>query len=272
MVFEATEAEYAKWRELLEEHACRVNTAGFVDTDPVQFPRRYSRLQDVETAGLLCATIAWGRRKMILASCRKMLDRMGDSPYDFLMNTDLDAFPENGPAVHRTFAPGDLAFFLRGLRGIYRKYGSLEELFAPREGECGMWAGISRFREEMLRVPHGAASERHISCPEKRSACKRLHLFLRWMVRRDGVVDLGVWKKTDPSQLSIPLDVHVGNVARALGILTRRQNDRRAVEEVDAFLRKLDPEDPVKYDFALFGLGESGWLERNIKGWGNGNE
>lgn len=250
---------------LLEEHTVKINVPGFVRQDPIQFPRRYNRLQDIEVAGILCATIAWGRRAAILSSCGRMLEAMGDSPYGYLMEADLENFPMEGNAVHRTFSQKDLLFFLRGLREIYRKHDSLEELFAPRKGERGLWEGITRFRESMLAVPHDAGAERHISCPGKNSACKRLHLFLKWMVRRDGIVDMGVWKKISPSDLSIPLDVHVGNVSRRLGILLRRQNDRRAVEELDAFLRRLDPQDPVKYDYALFGLGESGFLDRNNK-------
>lgn len=243
---------------LLEEQAGRINTPGFIAGDPVQFPRRYSRLQDIETAGILCATIAWGRRASILASCRRMLDAMGDSPYRYVM--EAGDVPAEGKAVHRTFSQSDLAFFLKGLGNIYRRYGSLEEVFAPRKGERGLWDGIGRFRNEMLSAVRGYPLARHISCPERNSACKRLHLFLRWMVRRDGIVDLGVWQGIRPSELSIPLDVHVGHISRRLGLLARRQNDRRAVEELDAVLRRYDPQDPVKYDFALFGLGESGFF------------
>ncbi|MDD4819998.1 MAG: TIGR02757 family protein, partial [Flavobacteriales bacterium] len=165
-----------------------------------------------------------------------------------------------GRAVHRTFSQRDFVFFLRGLKNIYAHHNSLEDLFAPQIGENGTWEGISRFRKEMLILPHTQDNERHISSPEKGSACKRLHLFLRWMVRRDGIVDLGLWKNISPASLSIPLDVHVGNMTRMLGILHRNQNDRKAVEEIDAFLRKCDPSDPAKYDFALFGLGESGYF------------
>lgn len=247
---------------LLEKHTEKINVPGFIREDPVQFPRRYGRLRDIEIAGILCATIAWGRRAAILSSCGRMLDAMGNSPYEYLMEADLENFPTEGKAVHRTFSRRDLSFFLQGLRGIYRKYDSLEELFAPRTGEKGLWDGITRFREAMFAAPHREDFQRHISCPEKNSACKRLHLFLKWMVRRDGIVDMGVWERINPSDLSIPLDVHVGNVSRRLGILGRRQNDRRAVEELDAFLRRLDPQDPVKYDYALFGLGESGILDK----------
>ncbi len=254
-----------KLAQLLEHHFNRINTPEFIDNDPVKFPRRYHDLRDIEIAGILCSTIAWGRRTMILGSCERMLGSMGGSPYDYVMSADLDSLPEEGKAVHRTFSRRDLKFFLRALRRIYSRHDTLEELFSPRPGEDGLWDGIARFRAEMLSCEHHQEGERHISCPEKGSACKRLHLFLRWMVRRDGIVDLGVWKNIKPSQLSIPLDVHVGNMARMLGILNRNQNDRRAVQQIDAFLRRLDPEDPAKYDYALFGLGESGYFENNLR-------
>lgn len=247
---------------LLEGYTEKINVPGFIREDPVQFPRRYGQLRDIEVAGILCATIAWGKRTAILSSCGRMLDAMGDSPYEYLMEADLEDFPTAGKAVHRTFSRRDLLFFLRGLRGIYRQHASLEELFMPRKGERGLWEGITRFREAMLAAPHREDFQRHISCPGKNSACKRLHLFLKWMVRRDGIVDMGVWERISPSDLSIPLDVHVGNVSRRLGILRRNQNDRRAVEELDVFLRRLDPQDPVKYDYALFGLGESGFFDK----------
>lgn len=258
-------ARAEKLAPLLEHHFKRINTPEFIDNDPVKFPRRYRDLRDVEIAGILCSTIAWGRRTMILNSCERMLAPMGASPYDYVMSADLGSLPDEGKAVHRTFSRRDLKFFLRALRGIYSRHDTLEELFAPRTGEYGLWAGITRFRAEMLSCGHHSEGERHISCPDKGSACKRLHLFLRWMVRRDGIVDLGVWKNISPSQLSIPLDVHVGNIARMLGILERNQNDRRAVEQIDTFLRKLDPQDPAKYDYALFGLGESGFFENNLR-------
>lgn len=242
---------------LLERVALRGNTPAFVENDPVRFPRRYSRLQDAEIAGILCATIAWGRRSSILVSCERMLASMGESPYRYVMRcADM---PLDGRAVHRTFSQADFAWFLRGLKSLYARYESLEELFAPRAGERGLWDGIGRFRREMLRATAAyPALGRHISCPDKHSACKRLHLFLRWMVRDDGIVDLGLWKRIRPADLSVPLDVHVGRVARSLGLLTRRQNDRKAVEELDAVLRRFDPHDPVRYDFALFCLGIEG--------------
>lgn len=243
---------------LLDHHFRRINTPEFIASDPVQFVHRYHRKQDIEIVGLLTATIAWGRRAMILSSCERMLRRMGESPYDFVISGAADTLIKDARAVHRTFGEDDFVFFLRGLANIYSQVDSLESVFAPRNGENTMWNGIGRFREMMLTVEHNQKNERHISDPSKNSACKRLHLFLRWMVRNDGIVDLGVWKDISPSCLSIPLDVHVGNVSRSLGILDRKQNDRKAVEQIDAFIRNIDPNDPVKYDYALFGVGVSG--------------
>lgn len=247
---------------LLEEHYKRIHTSSFIDADPLQFAHRYNERLDIEIVALLCATIAWGRRKMILSSCEKMLQEMGVSPYDYVMNVDIDSIDTTGRAVHRTFSRGDFVFFIKALRGIYSRYDSMEEIFAPREGESGTWEGINRFRNEMLLTPHNETNARHISSPMKGSACKRLHLLLRWLVRDDGI-DIGLWKNISPSMLSIPLDVHVGNISRHLGILSRSSNDRRAVEEIDRFLRMMDPIDPVRYDYALFGIGESGYIKEH---------
>ena len=246
--------------ELLERAYARIDAAEFIAGDPVQFPRRYSRPEDIEVAGILCATLAWGRRASILSSCRRLLESMGDSPYRYVMENGRNPSLQTGKAVHRTFSQSDLAFFLAGLRGVFCRYGSLEAVFAPRGGERGLWDGIARFREQMLAAVGDYPLGRHISCPQRGSACKRLHLFLRWMVRREGGIDLGLWKRVRSSDLSMPLDVHVGRVSRSLGLLTRRQNDRGAVEELDRVLRRYDPSDPVKYDLALFSLGESGVL------------
>ena len=250
----------AQLADLLEYHYNRIHNQEFIGADPVQFLHRYTTAQDIEISALLCATIAWGRRAMILSSCERMLHSMGTSPYDYIMSTDLSTLPLDGRAVHRTFSQRDFVFFLLGLKNIYTRHSTLEEIFIPEKGVDTMWDSISRFRKEMLILPHTSDNERHISSPEKGSACKRLHLFLRWMVRRNSCVDTGLWKNISPSCLSIPLDVHVGNMTRMLGILHRNQNDRKAVEEIDAFLRKCDPSDPAKYDYALFGLGESGYF------------
>jgi uncharacterized protein (TIGR02757 family) len=249
-------------KDFLEEVVARVNRRDFVESDPVQFPRRYDSLPDIEIAGLLVALISWGKREMILRSAERMLALMGPSPYEWVMNEGYEDLDE-GLAVHRTFNTTDLKFIARGLRAAYSAHASLEELFAGGD----MFDGIARLRTVIIDAnkqhaaqggPEASFTERsmkHLANPDKGSVCKRLHMFLKWMVRRDGIVDLGLWRRISPAQLYIPLDVHVGNTARRLGLLSRSQDDRRAVEELTARLRELSPDDPVRYDFALFGIG-----------------
>jgi uncharacterized protein (TIGR02757 family) len=227
----------------------RVNTPAFIAGDPVQFPRAYSRAADIEAAAFLAAVIAWGRRESILRSAKRMFHLMGKSPHDYIMSGGWKKLGTS--CVHRTFSGTDLAYFCRGLRACFRKYGSLEKLFS---GAGDMFDGITLFRKTMAQGNAGKYT-RHIASPEKNSACKRTHLALRWLVRDDGIVDLGLWKSIAPSRLYIPLDVHVARTSRSLGLLQRKSNDRKAVEILTAGLRGFCPEDPVKYDFALFGIG-----------------
>lgn len=229
------------------------NTKAFIKDDPVQFPHRYSDIQDIEIVSFLVATIAWGNRKMILNNSNKMLGMMGKSPYDYVMSDGWkDLEPDR--CVHRTFFNRDLMYYCNGLKAIYQKHNTLEDIFAVNHDP---WIGIQNFRD-LIEEANGAAS-RHISnpcCdePKKGSACKRLHMALRWLVRNDGIVDLGIWKRLNPKDLMIPLDVHVARVSRDLGLIDRKSNDRQAVEMLTAKLREFDADDPVKYDFALFGV------------------
>lgn len=243
-------------KDLLDLAATRFNTPDFVETDPVQFPRKYKLKQDVEISAFLTATIAWGKRNLILKSAEKMHHIMGSSPYDYVMHEGYEKLSRNN--IHRTFFEEDLAYFCRGLHAIYQQYDSCELVFTGSGKTTDLWAGIMAFRKYMQEANGGypAKSLKHISDPAK-SACKRLHLALRWLVRNDGIVDLGLWKDVAPASLYIPLDTHVISVARSLGLLERKQNDRKAVEELTDQLRLFNPEDPVLYDFALFGLGES---------------
>jgi uncharacterized protein (TIGR02757 family) len=236
----------------LDFWVARTNTPAFIDGDPVRFPRSYSALRDIEVAAFLAAAIAWGRRDIILRSARRMFDLMGASPYDYVMSGGWKKL--GGACIHRTFFETDLAYFCRGLGACFRAYGSLEKLFS---GAGDIFEGIALFRKNMARGNAGEYT-RHIADPDKNSACKRMHLALRWLVRDDGIVDLGVWKKMSPARLCIPLDVSVARSSRSLGLLARKSNDRKAVPELTANLRKLCPEDPVRYDFALFGMGEGG--------------
>lgn len=246
-------------KDLLEDWTDRVNDLSFVENDPVQFPRRYSLMQDIEIAGLLSSVIAWGKRSIILHSGDKMFSMMGCSPYDYIMSSGFESL---GTAnVHRTFFEPDLKILCKGLQHCYRKYDTLQDLFlcGSSEGE-DLWKGIVYFKQLIAEANDGVDSC-HISNPLKNSACKRMFLFFRWMVRQDRIVDLGIWNKIKPSSLYIPLDVHVGDTARKIGILKRKQNDRKSVEELTSVLRGFCPEDPVRYDFALFGIGESGAIK-----------
>lgn len=235
------------FKQQMDELVARYNTPKFSLADPVQFVQRYSDKRDIEIVALLIATIAWGRREMILKSSERLLSMMGKSPYDYAMTARLDKIEPTLP-IHRTFFGRDLIYICKGLRHIYKENDSMENLFV--EGD--MWQGIGRLRQAMHDANQGYS--KHIACPDK-SACKRLHLALRWLVRNDGIVDLGIWKKVKPSQLIIPLDVHVGDIARMLNITTRKGNDKTTALNITEVLRTLDSNDPIKYDFALFGAG-----------------
>lgn len=227
------------------------NTKEFITNDPVQFPHRFSTVQDVEIVSLIIATISWGNRKSILKSAEKILSILGNSPYDYVRNGQ---FKGNGKGnLHRTFFERDFFYFCRGFQYLYQRYNSAEELF---RGEKDIWDGISALRALFIEG-NGGVESKHFANPEKNSACKRIHMALRWLVRNDGVVDLGVWKSIQPSQLMIPLDTHVARIGREMDLLSRKQNDRKAVEELTRNLKELDPIDPVGYDFALFGYGIS---------------
>lgn len=234
----------------------RYNTHEFIKDDPVQFPHRYNEKHDIEIVSFLIATIAWGKRSMILNSSERLLNIMGISPFDFIMSEGFNNLEPN-VCVHRTFFNRDLIYYCKGLKDIYSRYDSLEDLFT-RDGNHDTWQGIQYFRDAMQEANAGISSK-HISnpaceAPNKGSACKRLHLALRWLVRNDGIVDFGIWKKFNPSDLMIPLDVHVARVSRAINLLTRKSNDRQAVEELTNKLRQLDANDPIRYDFALFAV------------------
>ncbi|MDX1332237.1 MAG: TIGR02757 family protein [Robiginitalea sp.] len=243
-------------KAFLDEKTRQYQQPEFLETDPIQIPHRFDKKEDIEIAGFLTATIAWGNRLSIIRSARQMMELMDQAPYDFVMHaTEADLGRLEG-FVHRTFNAWDLRCFLLSLRHLYLEYGGMEVLFNAYARPDGLQEAITRVREHFFEVPHPKRSEKHFSDPSRGSAAKRLNMFLRWMVRpAETGVDFGIWKGLAPCQLSCPLDVHSGKVARALGLLKRKQNDARAVAELDAALRSLDPGDPVKYDFALFGLG-----------------
>ncbi len=240
----------------LDEKVIQYNQTHFIDSDPIQIPHRFTKKEDIEIAAFLSATIAWGNRKMIISNADRMMNFMGQAPYDFVMNHSHIDLEKLHPFVHRTFNGDDFVAFIKSLKYIYSLHGGLEAVFTNHQGQNSMQEAISLFKQLFFEIPHPSRSQKHISDPNRGSAAKRLNMFLRWMVRpNDTGVDFGLWKNISPAKLSCPLDVHSGNVARKLGLLSRKQNDGKALTELDTSLRKLDPNDPVKYDFALFGLG-----------------
>ena len=243
-------------KDFLDAKASQYQRAEFLETDPIQIPHGFDRKEDIEISAFLTATIAWGNRKSIIRSAREMMQRMDDAPFEFVWNARAGELKRLDDYVHRTFNGSDFTFFVRSLREIYRNHGGLEGLFTPDGNELRLQGTIGRAREVFMAVPHQARSEKHFSDPGRGSAAKRINMFLRWMVRPAHTgVDFGIWPGIRPAQLSCPLDVHSGKVARRLGLLRRKQNDAKALAELDQALRHLDRDDPVKYDFALFGLG-----------------
>ncbi len=245
-------------KSFLEEKVDFYNRPAFIESDPISIPHRYARKEDIEIAGFLTATISWGNRTSILNNSRKLMLLMDDQPFHFINdagNRDLKQFKN---FVHRTFNESDIIFFIESLRNIYRNHSGLESAFADgfKGGEKDVFNAILNFRSLFLEPEHLKRSEKHLADPSRGSTAKRINMFLRWMVRQDNKgVDFGIWQRILPSQLCLPLDVHSGRVARELKLLTRLQNDWKAVIEVTEKLREFDPEDPVKYDFALFGTG-----------------
>lgn len=243
-------------KEFLDEKVELYNHPNFIKSDPIQIPHLYTLKEDIEIAGFLAATIAWGNRKMIINNAKRMMDLMGNSPYDFVMSHNGNDLQRLETFVHRTFNGQDFIGFIKSLQNIYLNHGGLESIFTLHQEKDSMQNAISKFKTIFFEIEHLNRTEKHISDPNKNSSSKRLNMWLRWNCRQDNKgVDLGIWKNISPSQLSCPLDVHSGNVARKLGLLTRKQNDAKALAELDQNLRALDPNDPVKYDFALFGLG-----------------
>jgi uncharacterized protein (TIGR02757 family) len=243
-------------KSFLDEKAIQYETPDFIPHDPIQIPHRFTIKEDIEISAFLTATIAWGNRKSIITNATKLMDIMGNTPHDFVLNYTLEQADLFDGFVHRTFNSLDLETFIRGLQNIYRYHGGLEKVFASGITSDGLQPAISSFKQRMLEVSHLKRTHKHLSDPLKGSAAKRINMFLRWMVRDSSAgVDFGIWKSISPSLLSCPLDVHTGNVARKLDLLSRKQNDAKTLSELDTALRKMDAKDPVKYDFALFGLG-----------------
>ncbi|MDY2586679.1 TIGR02757 family protein [Winogradskyella aquimaris] len=243
-------------KPFLDEKVHLYNNPKFIESDPIQVPHQFSKKEDIEIAGFLTSTIAWGNRKSIINNANKMMELLDHAPYEFVtqhQDADLKALQS---FVHRTFNGDDFIQFIKSLQHIYKVHHDLEAVFAKHAKSNSLQQSIHQFKKLFFEIPHLERTKKHVSDPLKNSAAKRINMYLRWMVRKDNAgVDFGIWDSLSPAQLSCPLDVHSGNVARQLGLLKRKQNDAKALAELDKNLRKLDPDDPVKYDFALFGLG-----------------
>ncbi|TGV04664.1 TIGR02757 family protein [Flavivirga rizhaonensis] len=243
-------------KDFLDAKVIQYNNPKFIESDPIQIPHQFSKKEAIEISGFLTATIAWGNRKSIINNAKRLMELLDNSPYDFVLNHSKTDLEKLTPFVHRTFNGNDSIQFIKSLKHIYKNHGGLESVFSKHVKKESLQVSISKFKSTFFEIEHLQRTQKHISDPLKNSAAKRINMFLRWMVRNDNTgVDFGIWKTLSPSQLSCPLDLHSGNVARKLGLLHRKQNDAKALFELDTALRELDANDPVKYDFALFGLG-----------------
>ena len=243
----------------LDEKVALYNQPGFITNDPICIPHRFSQKQDIEISGFFAATLAWGQRKTIINKCTELFGLMDNAPHDFLLNhqeNDLKAFLS---FKHRTFNEVDTLYFIHFLSWFYKEHSSLEEAFLI--GQNGhvdaMESILIQFHSLFFSLPDfPSRTKKHVATPVRKAACKRINMYLRWMVRSDrNGVDFGLWKKISPAQLICPCDLHVDRVGRKLGLITRKQTDWLTAVELTQKLREFDPLDPVKYDFALFGLG-----------------
>ena len=243
-------------KDFLDEKVLKYNQPFFIETDPIQIPKNFSGKENIEIAAFLTATIAWGNRQSIIKNAIKLMSLMDNQPHDFVLHASISDFKKLDHFVHRTFNGSDCVYFIRALKNIYQNYNGLQSVF--EEGfrkDHTVKAALIGFYNLFFEIG-GERSRKHISNVAKGASAKRLNMFLRWMVRNDkNNVDFGLWNGIHQSALMLPLDVHTGNVARKLGLLQRKSNDWKAVEEVTQSLREFDRADPVKYDFALFGLG-----------------
>jgi uncharacterized protein (TIGR02757 family) len=243
---------------LLESKYKQYNTTNFIALDPVCIPHRFSKKEDIEIMGFIAAVLAWGQRKTIINKCTDLIERMDGAPHQFItQHQDVDLKQLEG-FVHRTFNDTDLLYFVFALKEMYATFTSMEEVFLKgmNKNSLNIEGGLIAFRNYFFSFDHPHRTRKHIASPETKSACKRLNMFLRWMVRRDKKgIDFGIWKGIQPAQLVCPCDVHVDRIARQLGLITRTQVDWQTAVQLTENLKRLDPKDPVKYDFALFGMG-----------------
>lgn len=244
-------------RTLLDQETVRINTPKFIESDPVQFPRRFTKIQDIEIAAIISATIAWGKRTMICKNADKILNLMDNQPFNFVMEKAYENLSDD-MNLHRTFFGVHLKQYLRGLNLLYQRHSSIDAFIADNrvgETDAPAWEFAKMLQQVIREANNGELSSRCLPVNLQSTALKRINMALRWLVRDDGIVDMGIWKSIPKSALFIPLDVHVSNTSRELGLLMRKSNDRRAVEELTDTLRQIRPSDPAIYDFALFGIG-----------------
>ncbi|MBK7147527.1 MAG: TIGR02757 family protein [Bacteroidetes bacterium] len=248
--------QHEKIYELLERKYKEYDSASFIEADPISVPHRFSKKQDIEIAAFFSATIAWGNRKSIITSANKLMNLMGNAPYDFILHHRDNDLKNLLEFKHRTFNATDTLYFVEFLKQHYSKHDSLEAAFLQSGIRNSQFETLSHFHHYFFSLDDSPTRTRkHIATPARGSTCKRLNMFLRWMVRKDkNGVDFGLWKKIKPAQLLIPLDVHVDRTARKLGLITRKQTDWETVVELTENLKQFDSKDPVKYDYALFGL------------------
>jgi len=244
-------------KDFLDEKYLLYNRPDFIEQDPISIPHRFSKKQDIEISGFFAAILAWGQRKTIINKCLSLMEMMDHAPHDFLLNHQEEDLKPFLQFKHRTFNATDTLYFITFLSKLYRQHETLEHAFVPN-GPFGDMEGILvGFHERFFDDPFAPARTRkHIATPARKAACKRINMFLRWMVRKDEYgVDFGIWGEIKPDQLICPCDVHVDRVARKLGLIERKQTDWRTAVELTESLKAFDPADPVKYDFALFGMG-----------------
>lgn len=246
-------------KDFLEEKVEKYNCKNFIQDDPISIPHRYSIKQDIEITGFWAAVLAWGKRKTIINKCEELFLLMDNAPYDFILNHQEHDRIKFISFKHRTFNYTDTLFFLEFFQKYYRQHLSLEDAFLQQvyPESKNLEKGLINFQKFFFDIPFSPdRTKKHIATPERNSACKRINMFLRWMVRDDTKgVDFGLWKKIKPAQLVAPCDVHVDRIARKLGLISRKQTDWLTALELTDNLLQLDAKDPVKYDFALFGLG-----------------
>lgn len=247
--------------DLLEKKAEEYNTPGFIPLDPISIPHRYSKKQDIEIAGFFAATLAWGQRPTIIRNCRRLMELMDEAPHQFIVSHQAGDLSRFNGFCHRTFNNTDLLYFLRFLSWFYKRNESLEAAFTGGAGGVTAENALTNFHELFFSLDaYPPRTRKHVSTPARKSACKRVNMFLRWMVRKDSRgVDFGIWKQLQPADLICPCDVHVERVARKLKLIRRKQTDWQTALELTGSLRKFNPSDPVRYDFALFGLGLEGF-------------